>query len=107
MVKNNKLIETLHRCVKNQFNCKGCFYGDGSNIPSCMFSLMNDVLFFFRDPVPSTSAYVLPLQELEEKLADKKDHIAFCEYINSSISSRLNSCATRLVSDVDSMFSYR
>ena len=83
MVKNNKLIETLHRCVKNQYNCKGCFYGDGSDIPSCMYSLMNDVLFFFRDPVPSPSAYVLPLEELEEKLADRKDHVAFCEYINS------------------------
>ena len=86
MVKNNKLIETLFSCVKQHGQCKGCIYGDSldpySDSP-CVFNLMNDLLFFFRNPVPSPSAYVLPLEELEEILADRKEHIAFIEYINS------------------------
>ena len=86
MVKNNKLIETLFSCVKYHGQCKGCIYGDSldpySEYP-CVFHLMNDILFFFRNPVPSPTAYVLPLEELEENLSDKKDHLAFIEYINS------------------------
>lgn len=83
MVKNNKLLETLFTCAKSNGTCNGCFYGDGSEVPSCMLHLMRDLLFFFNNPVPSPTAHVLTLEELDEACADRKDHIAFCEYINS------------------------
>ena len=83
MVRNNKLIETLYTCVKNQGSCKGCFYGDGYDQPNCTFHLMNDILFFFGNPVPDPNAHVIPLEELQEILADKKDHIAFSEFIST------------------------
>ena len=83
MVKNNKLIETLFTCVKNKNNCKGCFYGDGSTIPECQYHLMNDILFFFRNPVPSKDATVIQIEDLQEALSDKKDHLCFAEFINS------------------------
>lgn len=83
MVKNKKLLETLFTCVKQQGSCKGCFYGDGYDQPQCMLHLMNDVLFFFKNPVPSKEAYVLSIEELEETLSDHKDHLCFAEYINS------------------------
>ncbi len=83
MIRNKKLLETLYECVKRNGECKGCFYGDGTEAPSCMFHLMNDVLFFFNNPVPSKDAHVLSLEELEEALSDRKDHLAFAEFISS------------------------
>lgn len=83
MVKNKKLLETLYNCVKYGGSCKGCFYGDGYDQPSCMLHLMNDVLFFFKNPVPSNDATVMPIEELEEALADHKDHLCFAEFINT------------------------
>lgn len=83
MIRNKRLFETLYECVKRNGNCKGCFYGDGSEAPSCMFTLMNDILFFFKNPVPSKDARVLLLPELEDILADKKDHLCFGEFINT------------------------
>lgn len=90
MVRNNKLIETLQKCVKENRAygyCKGCFYGDGTSNseekPQCMLNLMNDILFFFGNPVPDDSARVLTLEELEEILSDRKDHLAFAEFISS------------------------
>ena len=82
MVKNNKLLETLFKCVKGKGQCKGCFYGDGTEIPTWMLNLMNDVLFFFGNPVPDQNAHIIPLEELEEILSDKKDHLAFAEFIS-------------------------
>ena len=83
MVKNKKLLETLFTCVKSNGSCKGCFYGDGYDQPSCMLHLMNDVLFFFKNPVPSKDATVMPIEELEEALSDRKDHLCFAEFINT------------------------
>ena len=83
MVKNKKLLETLYSCVKQNGSCKGCFYGDGYEQPTCMLHLMNDILFFFKNPVPSSEAQVLPMEELEEALSDHKDHLCFAEFINS------------------------
>ena len=83
MVTNKKLLETLYTCVKKNGECSGCFYGDGEDKPHCMFQLMNDILFFFNNPVPSPDARVLTLDELEEILSDKKDHLAFAEFISS------------------------
>lgn len=87
MIKNNNLLETLHKCVKQNTTkgaCTGCFYGQSSDDqPSCMLSLMNDVLFFFSNPVPDPNAYILSLEELEEVLADRKDHLAFAEFISN------------------------
>lgn len=83
MVKNKKLLETLYECVKRNGQCNGCFYGCGDDAPACMLHLMNDILFFFNNPVPSSDARVLPLEELEEILSDKKDHLAFAEFISS------------------------
>ena len=91
MLKNNKLLETLARCVhdnKRLGNCRGCYYGDGTTDiteakPQCMLNLMNDVLFFFGNPYPDPEARILSLHEVEEAIADKKDHLAFCEFISS------------------------
>ena len=83
MVTNNKLLETLFTCTKYHGNCKGCFYGDSSDQPDCIFHLMNDLLYFFGNPVPNDNAQILPLEQLQEMLSDRKDHIAFAEYINS------------------------
>ena len=83
MIRNNKLIETMYQCVKSNGECRGCFYGDGDEQPSCMLQMMNDLLFFFNNPVPSKTARVLTLEELEGILADKKDHLAFAEFISS------------------------
>lgn len=83
MVKNKKLLETLFTCVKSNGSCKGCFYGDGFNQPQCMLHLMNDMLFFFKNPVPSKEAHVMSYEELEDSLSDHKDHLCFAEYINS------------------------
>ena len=83
MVKNNKLIETVFECVKRNGVCKGCFYGDGNDMPSCMFHMMNDVLFLFNNPVPQSTAHVLTLEEVEDTLSDRKDHLAFAEFISS------------------------
>ena len=86
MVKNNKLLETLFKCTKEnktKGECKGCFYGDGTNAPSCMLNMMNDILFFFNNPVPDPYAKIIPLEELEEILSDKKDHLAFAEFIST------------------------
>ena len=84
MVKNNKMLETLFACAKQKGACKGCIYGEGDEYDkSCVYRLMNDLLFFFKNPVPSPDAHVMALDELEEALADHKDHLAFCEYISS------------------------
>ena len=86
MVRNNKLLETLFRCTKDNTTleaCRGCFYGDGSDSPHCIFTLMNDILFFFGNPVPSPNAHIIPIEELEEILSDRKDHLAFAEFINT------------------------
>ena len=84
MVKNNKMLETLYACAKQKGSCKGCVYGDGNDYDkSCVYALMNDLLFFFKNPVPSETAHVMTIDELQEALSDRKDHLAFCEYINS------------------------
>ena len=86
MVKNNKLIETLYKCVKDNSTlgaCRGCFYGDGEYTDACKLHLMNDLLFFFGNPVPDPNAYVLSLTEVEDAVSDKKDHLAFAEFISS------------------------
>lgn len=83
MVKNKRLLETLYACVKKNGSCNGCFYGDGYDQPQCMLRLMNDILFFFKNPVRQSDAHVMPLEELEEALSDKKDHLCFAEYINT------------------------
>lgn len=83
MVKNNKLLETLYKCVKGNGACSGCFYGEGYDQPQCMLHLMNDLLFFFKNPVPSSEAKILSLDELEEALSDHKDHLAFAEFIST------------------------
>ena len=83
MILNNKLLETMTTCVKKNGECSGCFYGDGEDKPNCMLHLMNDMLFFFGNPVPSETAKVLSLEELEEALSDRKDHLSFAEYISS------------------------
>ena len=44
---------------------------------------MNDVLFFFKNPVPSEDAHILAITEVEEALSDRKDHLCFCEFINT------------------------
>lgn len=82
MVRNNKLLETLFSCAKQKGFCKGCIYGDGED-KQCVYALMNDILFFFKNPVPSDTATIIPLEELEEILSDRKEHLAFSEFINS------------------------
>ena len=90
MVKNPKLLETLFKCVKENKStgtCRGCFYGSGEaeydSPKACMLNLMNDILFFFGNPYPDQNAHVLSLEEVEEILSDKKDHLAFFEFISS------------------------
>lgn len=83
MVKNKKLLETLFKCTQKQGACNGCFYGTPEEQPDCIFHLMNDILFFFGNPVPDNEAHVLSLDEVKEVLGDKKDHLCFAEFISS------------------------